>query len=152
MSVSDKEPISEAGRGADRVPSETRSTQPDRKRFIDDSSRDGAHLGLLHMERQMNVYPIVEAELRTITVMNVISGVAFSIAGLLIGFAANIWIGASFYIDLPPEAKVMVKYGAPACVLLSGIFIIGGIVAICVRSSTWKNVRRSAITEAQVRR
>jgi hypothetical protein len=107
----------------------------------------GAHLALLHVERSMTVYPVVEAELNTIAVMNVLSGIAFSITGVFLGFAANIWINAAFYQELPPEARVMVIYGAPLCIILSVIFLTGGIIAIGVRRATWRKVRQSVTTE-----
>jgi hypothetical protein len=107
----------------------------------------GGHLALLHVERSMIVYPIVEAELNTIAVMNILSGVAFSVAGVFLGFAANIWIDAAFYKEIPLEAKVMVTYGAPLCLILSVIFVVGGIIAIGVRRTTWRRVRRSVTTE-----
>jgi hypothetical protein len=99
----------------------------------------------------MTVYPIVEAELNTITVMNVFSTVAFSIGSLFLGFAANIWINAAFYKDMPPEARVMVTYGAPLCTALCLIFFAGGIVAIVMRGAAWRRVRRSTIPESTTR-
>lgn len=99
----------------------------------------------------MTVYPIVEAELNTSTVMNVFSTAAFSIGSLFLGFAANIWMNAAFYKDMPPEARVMVTYGAPLCIALCLVFFAGAIVAIVMRRAAWQRVRRTAIPENAAR-
>lgn len=110
-------------------------------------SQTGSQLYMLHATRVMKVYPIVESELSTITIMNVLSALGFSIGGIFVGIAINVWINASFYKELVPEAQVMVYWGAPISLVLGLFFFAVSVLAVAFRSSTWRAVRRSASME-----
>lgn len=107
----------------------------------------GAQLMLLNVVRPMNVYPVTESDLRTIGVMNFISTATFSVGGVFVGLAANIWINAAFYNEIPPVARAMVTYGAPLCIGIAILCSIGGITAMIFRRSTWRGVRQSVRLE-----
>lgn len=111
------------------------------------TSPAGSQLFMLHAQRVMKVYPIVESELNTITTMNWLSSLGFSIGGLFLGIVLNIWIGSSFYTELVPEAKIMVHLVAPISLGLSIIFFGISILAVIFRGSTWRAVVRSANME-----
>jgi hypothetical protein len=83
--------------------------------------------------------------------MNFISTAAFSVAGLFLGLATNIWITAAFSKEISPVAEAMATYGAPICLGLAILFAVGGIAAIISRRSTWQGVRQSVTPEPVAR-
>ena len=107
------------------------------------SGAAGSQIYMTHGGREMTVYPVVEAELRSLSFLNGLSTGGFSLASVFVGFATSIWINAGFYVELPPEARIMLRVVAPACIAVAICFVSGALLAMRVRSTTWRAIKQS---------
>jgi hypothetical protein len=97
----------------------------------------------------MNVYPVTDAEVSTIGMMNVVSSTCFALGGIFVGLTLNVWINAAFASSLPPEARLLVHYGVPVCIAVAGTLFLSGFAAYFYRGRIWKRVKQTVT--AQVR-
>jgi len=100
----------------------------------------GAMVRQRYMGRVMNTYPVSEPEMSTISMLNTQSTTAFSLASLVFGLAASVWINASFYASLTPAGDLACRYVAPGMVALSAVIGIYGIVLQRKRASEWRRI------------
>jgi hypothetical protein len=101
----------------------------------------GATMQPRYMGRTMNTYPVSEPEMEQISSLSAQTTARFSIATFLIGIGASIWINATFYIDLTPEAKVMTNYVAPLLMLFGILSALSGCWAQYKRSDKWAKIK-----------
>src|SRR5713101_6737424 len=85
----------------------------------------GAIMQPRYMGRIMNTYPVSEPEMEHISSLSAQTTTRYSIASLLFGIGASIWINATFYTELTPEARLATKYIAPFLVLAALGFVFG---------------------------
>jgi hypothetical protein len=106
---------------------------------------NGAQLSIVHAERAMNVYPITEPEVMSIGLFNTLSAAGFAIGGTFLGFAASIWISATFSPLFQPAAVLMVHIIAPASLTLAVVsFALAGL-SVYFRGSTWRTIKNASI-------
>lgn len=92
----------------------------------------------------MRVYGIFESEVTSISMMNSLATSAFSIASALLSFAVAIWINATFYQTLTPEAVVLSHVVAPGLCVLSVAGCGLGAFALISRRGTWRAIQQES--------
>jgi ABC-type transport system involved in multi-copper enzyme maturation permease subunit len=95
----------------------------------------------------MKVYPITESDVLTLKLTTALSATMFAIGAAFIGYAINIYVNASFYTELTPQAQVMVKAGAPLSLAVGVAFFVAGAVATISRWITWARVKKFTTTQ-----
>lgn len=111
----------------------------------------GSRLTLLHAERMMTVYPIVEIGTdHDYDHERPLCGMLFC-ERFVHWVRSHIWISSVYYPELPAEAKAMLHYGAPICALLGALSLVLGTAAVWFRRSTWRAVKQSATTATSPR-
>jgi hypothetical protein len=101
----------------------------------------GATMRPRYMGRTMNTYPVSEPEMEHISLLSAQATTCYSLASLLIGLASSIWINATFYKELTPEATVATKYVAPLMLVFAVLFVIGAGWAQYRRKSVWDKIK-----------
>jgi RsiW-degrading membrane proteinase PrsW (M82 family) len=107
----------------------------------------GATISTAYVGCQMRAFAIVEHEVRTISMMNTLGTIFFSVGTTCLGFAVGIWTNAMFYDTLTPEGRILSHVIAP---FLCGLaFVLGclGVWAFRSRSTTWDAIRRESLPE-----
>jgi len=89
----------------------------------------------------MNTYPVSEPEMEQISSLSAQATAFFSIASFLFGIGVSIFVNATFYVELTPEAKVATKYVAPLLMGLGLISALAGCWAQYKRRSTWARIK-----------
>jgi hypothetical protein len=109
----------------------------------------GATISTSYVGRQMRAFAIVANEVRTISMMNTLATIFFSVGTTCVGFAVGIWTNAMFYETLTPEGRILSHVIGPALCALA--FILGclGIWALRSRSTTWDAIRKESRPEGQ---
>lgn len=107
----------------------------------------GANIVMAYAKRRLRAYPILDSEVRSLSIFNSLSAICFSVMSAFISFAVGIWVNALFVEKPPPEGEVLSHVAAPACCALALVALVLGIWAICSRSSTWRNIRRESAGE-----
>jgi hypothetical protein len=138
-----KSPQNETDSGGDlRPPLPVRGSAASRARpKAKDEGAVGALLPVIYGSQAMKAYPVTEVQLTSVSLINSIAGVAFTLFGFFIGLTLEIYISSSFYQTLPPEAAVLVKFGGSVTAALAFVCLIFGIVSVCIRSSTWHKIK-----------
>lgn len=98
-----------------------------------------------YMGRVMNTYPVSEPEMENISSLSAQTTIRFSVASLLLGLAASIWINATFYKELTPSGELACNYVAPALLLFALGFAIGGVIAHFRRGSAWQHIKNDSV-------
>jgi hypothetical protein len=93
------------------------------------------------MGRIMNTYPVSEPEMEHISSLSSQATIRYSVASLLFGIGSSVWINATFYTELTPEARIATKYIAPLLLLFSLGFVFGGIWSQYRRRSAWSKIK-----------
>lgn len=101
----------------------------------------GATMRPRYMGRTMNTYPVSEPEMEHISSLSAQATARFSIATFLIGIGGSIWVNATFYAELTPEAKVATTYVAPLLVGFGAISALAGCWAQWCRRSAWSHIK-----------
>jgi hypothetical protein len=104
----------------------------------------GATIVTAYARRRVQAYPVFENEIRSISTLNSLSAVFFSIMSAFISFAVGIWVNALFVQNPPPEGKLLSEVAAPACCVAAVVAACLGIWAVCSRSNAWKDIRRES--------
>ena len=104
----------------------------------------GATIVTAYAKRRLRAYPILDSEVKSLSIFNTLSAICFSIMSALISFAVGIWVNALFVVDPPAEGKVLSHIAAPACCILATIAAGLGIWAIYSRTTTWRDIRRES--------
>jgi hypothetical protein len=104
----------------------------------------GAIMQPRYMGRVMNTYPVSESEMDHISSLSAQTTTRFSVATLLFGLGASIWVNATFYTEFTPEAKIATLYVAPFLVAASVGFILGGGWAQYKRRSAWERIKQTS--------
>jgi hypothetical protein len=78
----------------------------------------GATISTAYVGRQMRAFAIAEHEVRTISMMNTLATIFFSVGTTCLGFAIGIWTNAMFYETLTPEGRIL-SHVAPLSSALS---------------------------------
>lgn len=106
----------------------------------------GATVRSLYAEREVAVYGVFESEIKSISLFNTLSTVAFSLASAFLSFAGAIWINASFTETLTPEAKIMLHVAAPILCVLAFIAACMGGWALYSRGSALAAIKKQSKT------
>jgi hypothetical protein len=104
----------------------------------------GATIVTAYAKRRLRAYPILDSEVKSLSMFNTLSAVCFSVMSAFISFAIGIWVNALFVADPPAEGKILSHVAAPACCLFAAIAAGLGIWAIWSRTSTWRDIRRES--------
>ena len=104
----------------------------------------GANIVMAYGKRRLRAYPILDSEVRSLSIFNSLSAICFSIMSAFISFAVGIWVTALFVEKPPPEGQVLSHVAAPAFCVLAVVALVLGIWAICSRSNTWRDIRRES--------
>src|SRR5271155_2384791 len=102
----------------------------------------GATISTSYVGRQMRAFAIAEHEVRTISTMNTLATIFFSVGTTFLGFAVGIWTNAMFYDSLTPEGRLLSHVASPILCVVALIFVALGIWALRSRSVTWDTIRR----------
>jgi hypothetical protein len=97
-----------------------------------------------YMGRVMDTYPVSDSEMEIISSLSANTTTSYSLATFWFGLGASIWINATFYTDFTPEAKLAVKYIAPALVLAAIYCAIRGYQSQRKRKSAWDMIKQSS--------
>ena len=106
----------------------------------------GAHFALRHLERPMNVYPVHESELESISFLNPLVTALFSIGSALILFALGLIAdlaveGQLVAGSLNPYGRALLFLVTPVLGVLGLASYIGGIAALRKRRSIWRQIK-----------
>jgi hypothetical protein len=101
----------------------------------------GAIMQPRYMGRIMNTYPVSEPEMEHISSLSAQTMIRYSLASLLFGIGVSIWINASFYTELTPEAKIATKYIAPFLMLAAFGFVCGAAWSQYKRRGAWERIK-----------
>jgi hypothetical protein len=93
----------------------------------------------------MKAFAIAEHEVRTISMMNTLATIFFSVGTTCLGFAIGIWTNAMFYETLTPEGRILSHMAAPILCAFALIFAGLGIWSLRSRSATWDAIRRESL-------
>ena len=104
----------------------------------------GATLVTAYARRSLRAYPILDSELRNLSYFNTLSATCFSVMSALISFAVGIWVNALFVENPPAQGKILSHIVAPAFCAVAVVALGLGIWAICSRTNTWRDIRRSS--------
>jgi hypothetical protein len=104
----------------------------------------GATIITAYARRRLRAYPILESEIRSLSMFNTLAAICFSFMSAFISFAVGIWVNALFVESPPPEGRILSHVAAPACCLFAAIAAGLGIWAIVSRTSTWRDIRRES--------
>ncbi len=104
----------------------------------------GATIVTAYARRRVQAYPVFESEIRSISTLNTLSAVCFSVMSAFISFAVAIWVTALFVQKPPPEGIILSEVAAPACCVVAVVAAGLGIWAIYSRSNAWKDIRRES--------
>jgi hypothetical protein len=104
----------------------------------------GATMQPRYMGRIMNTYPVSEPEMEHISLLNAQATTLYSIATFLLGVGISIWVNASFYTQLTPEATVATKYVAPFLILFAALCALGGCWSQYKRKGAWEKIKRES--------
>jgi hypothetical protein len=107
----------------------------------------GATISTAYVGRQMKAFAIVENEVRTISMMNTLAIIFFSIGTTLLGYAVGIWTNSMFADKLTPEGSILSHVIAPILCALALTLGCLGIWAIRSRSTTWNAIRQESFRE-----
>jgi hypothetical protein len=105
----------------------------------------GATMRPQYMGRTMTTYPVSEPEMEQISSLSAQVTTRFSVATLLLGLGASIWINAVFATDLTPAGQLASQYVAPLLLLFSAGYAAGGIIARRNRASAWERIKSDAL-------
>ena len=97
--------------------------------------REGAVFQTYNMERTVRIYPITEGELKTISIMNTLAIVFFSLGSALLSFALGIIVNCAIEGQLTEVANTLLRVVAPICGILSLISYGIGIWALIAKKS-----------------
>jgi hypothetical protein len=103
-----------------------------------------------YMGRIMNTYPVSESEMTNISSLSAQVAVRFSMASLLFGLGASIWINAVFYSELTPAGVLATKYVAPLTMAMAALSVIGGVWSIMLRKNAWEQIRKESLPVVSV--
>jgi hypothetical protein len=109
-------------------------------------SPQGATISTAYVGRQMRAFAIAEHEVRTISMMNTLATIFFSIGTTCLGVAIGIWTNAMFYEKLTPEGTILSHVAAPGLCVFWLIFVVLGFWALRSRSATWEAIRRESLS------
>jgi hypothetical protein len=107
----------------------------------------GATIITAYAKRRLRAYPILDSEVRSLSIFNSLSVVCFAIMSAFISFAVGIWVNSLFVEKPPPEGVILSQVAAPACCVLAVVAFGLGIWSICSRSNTWRDIRRESAGE-----
>ncbi len=94
-----------------------------------------------YMGRVMNTYPVSEPEMEHISSLSAQATIRYSIATFLLGIGASIWVNATFYKELTPEAAIATRYVAPFLLFFALLFASGGAWAQYKRKDAWGKIK-----------
>jgi len=138
--------IDAGGRDTDSLPtsrSHTNSIVTPMKATNSRSQGGGAMLDLQHGVRPMNVYPIIEAEMRSLRLTACISGISFPIGTAFAVYAMNVYMNSTVYDGLPTQARMLVDVVAQLCLVFAcAAFAVGGFATLAGRK-TWDKIKQS---------
>jgi hypothetical protein len=101
----------------------------------------GATMRPRYMGRVMNTYPVSEPEMEQISSLSAQATTRFSLSTFLVGIGASIWVNATFYTALTPEAKIATMYVAPLLVGFGGLSAFAGCWAQYKRRNAWARIK-----------
>jgi hypothetical protein len=104
----------------------------------------GATIVTAYARRRLRAYPILDSEVRSLSMFNTLSAVCFSVMSAFISFAVGIWANALFVENPPAEGRILSHVAAPACCVIAIIALALGVWAIWSRTSTWRDIRRES--------
>ena len=98
----------------------------------------------VYMDRSFRVYAVHENELTTLSHLNTLALIFFSIASSLLTFSASIWVAAAFQQSLTTAGTALTDILAPAAALLSLLLYCCGGWSLYVKKSTLNAIRQEA--------
>jgi hypothetical protein len=104
----------------------------------------GAIMQPRYMGRVMDTYPVSDSEMEVISSLSADTTTSYSFATFWLGLGASIWINATFYTEFTPEAKIAVKYIAPALMLAALYCAMRGFQMHRRRRSAWEKIKQSS--------
>ena len=109
--------------------------------------REGAVFHTYHMGRTVRIYPITEGELKTISIMNTLAIVFFSIGSALLSFALGIIVNCAIDGQLTEVANTLLRVVAPICGVLGIISYVIGILALVTRKSELGRISKESSSD-----
>ena len=106
----------------------------------------GAMVENLYVKRTVRVLAVHQHEVHSISFMNTLATVAFSVASAFIGFGAGILTNAAFADTMTPLATAAMELGAPLCFASAIIAIVLGCIALAKRKSTLTQIEEQSQT------
>lgn len=104
----------------------------------------GSYVQPIYVERKITYYALPENELNSISLMNTLALVFFSVGSFLASLGFGIQIDAAFQKDMTPEAKLLQEVGAPILWSLAAVFGAVGGWAVKQRYGMLKNIRQES--------
>jgi hypothetical protein len=104
----------------------------------------GATIVTAYARRRLRAYPILDSEVRSLSIFNTLSAICFSVMSAFTSLAFGIWVNSLFVEKPPPEGKILSNVAAPACCVVAAVAFFLGIWAVYSRTSTWRDIRRES--------
>ena len=101
----------------------------------------GSTVQMFYVQRAMRVYALPESELKSVSLMNTLASVFFSVASGLFSLAVGIWINSLFQIEMSSAGEILAKAFAPLALFLAMVSGALGIWALYTRGSTLKTIQ-----------
>ena len=103
----------------------------------------------VYTERQVKAYPIFESELESLSFLNTMTLVFFSVGSATISFAVGIWTNATFAEKMTPEGVVASIYGAPVLLVAAAICYGLGGLALYSRRQQWSKIKTESVARTE---
>jgi hypothetical protein len=96
----------------------------------------------------VKAYPIFESELESLSFLNTMTLVFFSVGSAMVSFAFGIWTNAAFAEKLTAEGVVASNYGAPALLIAAVICYGLGGLSLYSRRQQWLKIKAESTARA----
>jgi hypothetical protein len=105
----------------------------------------GAFIETAYVERAVRAYAVYEHEVDSISRLNGLSSIFFSLSASLVSIAAGVWVNAAFVDKLGAEGRILCWVIAPALCLFSVIFSGLGYWAVRSRRTVWGDIKQQSV-------
>lgn len=103
----------------------------------------GATLFTEYVGRRMKAYAVTEPEMDHVSFLNTLATGCFAATSFFAALIGGILTNSAFVMkdQVPPEGRVLTGYGIPLLIILSLLFLIGGLMAIRRKQSAWDKIK-----------
>jgi hypothetical protein len=106
----------------------------------------GAFISTAYVSREVKAYAVFENEFDTISRLNALSTVWFSLCSAFASLAIGIWVNAAFVDKLTPQGDILCHVVAPGLCSASVVTLMLGGWSVLSRRSTWSKIRRESVS------